>query len=319
MRGVTQVGNDPGQPLELKSSCSRQDANASPTWLEDLGVPILYRIHEKPEPRRVVQFEELAAASAIRLASAPCRQEIRHAWRSPRCPRPWPQPAPARGPGDIPVTPRMYQKLAARIEGKPEERILSYLMLRSLRQARYSEVNEGHFALPRPPTRTSPHPYAATPTSSCIASRKTLLREGVRGRRHDRRRSPQLSWTHPSEGEAAGPKVSHFETGIEKFPKRGCPIEAGRAPRFSSRAPRGLKNSKHPPIPRAELAQIGEETAQTERRAGRKPNARFASSGRKSASMQTRCGEGFAAFGASNPAKFGLSSKLTDSSLSGLR
>ena len=33
---------------------------------------------------------------------------------------------------DIPVTPRMYQKLAARIEGKPEERILSYLMLRSL-------------------------------------------------------------------------------------------------------------------------------------------------------------------------------------------
>jgi ribonuclease R len=33
------------------------------------------------------------------------------------------------------------------LEGKPEERILSYLMLRSLKQARYSEENVGHFAL----------------------------------------------------------------------------------------------------------------------------------------------------------------------------
>ena len=31
--------------------------------------------------------------------------------------------------------------------GSPEERILSYLMLRSLKQARYSEENLGHFAL----------------------------------------------------------------------------------------------------------------------------------------------------------------------------
>jgi ribonuclease R len=35
----------------------------------------------------------------------------------------------------------------AKIEGKPEERILSYLMLRSLKQARYSDQNVGHFAL----------------------------------------------------------------------------------------------------------------------------------------------------------------------------
>jgi len=45
------------------------------------------------------------------------------------------------------ITSRHYQKLVAKIEGKPEERILSYLMLRSLRQARYSTGNEGHFAL----------------------------------------------------------------------------------------------------------------------------------------------------------------------------
>jgi len=44
----------------------------------------------------------------------------------------------------------MYQRLTAKIAGKPEERILSYLMLRSLKQARYSERNEGHFALASP-------------------------------------------------------------------------------------------------------------------------------------------------------------------------
>jgi ribonuclease R len=50
-------------------------------------------------------------------------------------------------PQEIHITPRMYQKLTQKIAGKPEERILSYLMLRSLKQARYSEENLGHFAL----------------------------------------------------------------------------------------------------------------------------------------------------------------------------
>ncbi|HWG40879.1 MAG TPA: RNB domain-containing ribonuclease, partial [Candidatus Acidoferrales bacterium] len=50
-------------------------------------------------------------------------------------------------PEEVHITPRMYQKLVQKITGKPEERVLSFLMLRSLKQARYSEVNEGHFAL----------------------------------------------------------------------------------------------------------------------------------------------------------------------------
>ena len=44
----------------------------------------------------------------------------------------------------------MYQRLTATIAGTPEERILAYLMLRSLKQARYAEKNEGHFALASP-------------------------------------------------------------------------------------------------------------------------------------------------------------------------
>ncbi len=71
-----------------------------------------------------------------------------------------PTAAPAHGTGKRPreieipkevhITPRMYQKLTEKIAGKPEERILSYLMLRSLKQARYSEENLGHFALAAP-------------------------------------------------------------------------------------------------------------------------------------------------------------------------
>jgi ribonuclease R len=44
----------------------------------------------------------------------------------------------------------MYQRLVRRISGTAEERILAYLMLRSLKQARYAEKNEGHFALASP-------------------------------------------------------------------------------------------------------------------------------------------------------------------------
>ena len=48
---------------------------------------------------------------------------------------------------DIRVSPKDYQKLVDQISGKPEERILSYLMLRSLKQACYSPLNKGHFGL----------------------------------------------------------------------------------------------------------------------------------------------------------------------------
>ena len=62
---------------------------------------------------------------------------------------------------EVHITPRMYQKLTEKIDGKPEERILSYLMLRSLKQARYSRrerrplrARSAHlhaFHLPHPP------------------------------------------------------------------------------------------------------------------------------------------------------------------------
>ena len=48
---------------------------------------------------------------------------------------------------EVDIRPQHYQRLTEKIAGKPEERILSYLMLRSLKQARYAADPLGHFAL----------------------------------------------------------------------------------------------------------------------------------------------------------------------------
>ncbi len=48
---------------------------------------------------------------------------------------------------EVDIRPQHYQRLTEKIAGKPEERILSYLMLRSLKQARYAADLLGHFAL----------------------------------------------------------------------------------------------------------------------------------------------------------------------------
>jgi|GEM_PF-18534 len=116
--------------------------------LEQRGVPSLYRIHEKPDAKRIYEFETLAASfgyslgvGALPIKRVQTKGDKRHFRDSGR------RAPTIELPEEVHVTPRMYQKLVSKIAGKPEERVLSFLMLRSLKQARYSEVNEGHFAL----------------------------------------------------------------------------------------------------------------------------------------------------------------------------
>jgi ribonuclease R len=114
--------------------------------LESAAVNSLYRIHEIPDPGRVMDFEEMANQFGISLGvkglgykKAKKTDRQRGGRRAGK-----EVDVPADG---IKITPRHYQKLVRKIEGKPEERILSYLMLRSLKQAKYSDENRGHFAL----------------------------------------------------------------------------------------------------------------------------------------------------------------------------
>ncbi|MEK6289126.1 MAG: ribonuclease R [Acidobacteriota bacterium] len=85
--------------------------------LEPLNVPLLYRIHEEPNPDKIEEFAEIAASFGHKFSM--------HG------------PIPQRG----------FQQLAREIQGTPEERMLSYLMLRSMQRARYTPQNAGHFGL----------------------------------------------------------------------------------------------------------------------------------------------------------------------------
>ncbi len=131
-------------------------------WLEAQG-DSLYRIHELPDPKRILDFEETASTygqtlgfSSLPVKKFTMKSDVRSNRANADRARDRGQAGRTRQaqshdvPESIPVTPQMYQRLTAKIAGTPEERILSFLMLRSLKQARYSEKNEGHFALASP-------------------------------------------------------------------------------------------------------------------------------------------------------------------------
>jgi len=127
------------------------------TWLEQQGIPSIYRIHEMPDPKRILEFEETAATfgqslgiGGMNVKTFTMKSDRRDSRKQSSRGRDAHAPKKHELPDSIPVTPQMYQKLVRKIMGHPEERILAYLMLRSLKQAKYAEKNEGHFALASP-------------------------------------------------------------------------------------------------------------------------------------------------------------------------
>jgi ribonuclease R len=98
----------------LANECAAERLTAS-------GGPGLYRVHEKPDSRKVEEFAQFASALGYRLE--------KHGG---------------------PYQPKDFQRFVMQLEGKPEQRFLAYLMLRSFMQARYCERNLGHFGLATP-------------------------------------------------------------------------------------------------------------------------------------------------------------------------
>jgi ribonuclease R len=88
------------------------------SYLESQNAPSLYRVHEEPDVLKVAKFEDFIAGLGYSLAA--------------------PMTA---------LRPRHFQKLIERIEGKPEEKPIAFLMLRTMQKARYAPDNLGHFGL----------------------------------------------------------------------------------------------------------------------------------------------------------------------------
>jgi ribonuclease R len=91
------------------------------SYIETEGAPGLYRVHEEPDILRVQKFEEFISGFGYSLG------------------------APLTA-----VRPRHFQKLLERIHGKPEEKPIAFLMLRTMQKARYAPENLGHFGLAAP-------------------------------------------------------------------------------------------------------------------------------------------------------------------------
>ena len=91
------------------------------SYLESQNAPSLYRVHEEPDVLKIAKFEDFISGFGYSLA------------------------APLTA-----LRPRHFQKLIERIHGKPEEKPIAFLMLRTMQKARYAPENLGHFGLAAP-------------------------------------------------------------------------------------------------------------------------------------------------------------------------
>jgi ribonuclease R len=314
-------------------------------YLASKHVASLYRIHEKPDAKRVYDFETIAATFGYSLGVGALpihRVQFKTDRRAAR--GTGKQARTVEIPKDVHITPRMYQKLAVKIAGKPEERILSYLMLRSLKQARYSEENHGHFALAAtnythftspirrypdlivhrilkevlhdsPETHEGEVPLGIFPaTSNTAASATTASEAGA---------STTVGSNNAASNTVEERRFSAASRALENGAlapesQRGHARHSDIPSPWSKRRDHTSHESHEPwggPISLEELHEIAEESSQSERRADEAE--RELMEWKKSKFMQDRIGEDFDGL-ITSVTKFGFFVELTDMFVEGL-
>lgn len=121
-------------------------------WQE---MPFLYRIHEKPDEEKMAKLGTFINNFGYTL----------------------------RMPGGE-VHPKELQKLLEKIEGTPEEALLSRLTLRSMKQAKYSTLNSGHFGLAAKYYTHFTSPIRRYPDLQI----HRIIKDNLRGRMNDAKR-----------------------------------------------------------------------------------------------------------------------------------
>ncbi len=274
-------------------------------YLENKHIASLYRIHEKPDAKRVYDFEVIAATFGYSLGvgALPIQRVQLKADRRD-----------ARGTGkrvreievpkEVHITPRMYQKLTEKIAGKPEERILSFLMLRSLKQARYSEENRGHFALAATTYTHFTSPIRRYPDLIVHRILKQVLRD-----------SPEKKDGEVPVGVSSHPERSEGPQSPQLKAERDAPPPSPWSKRRDHDAHHHALEPLTGPIPLDELHTIADESSQSERRADEAERGLM--EWKKMKFMERHIGEDFDGLIIS-VTKFGFFVELTDLFVEGL-
>lgn len=123
------VVNDEGIPVDVKMRERGEGERLIESFMlaanetvaehfNKMEVPFIYRVHEQPKSDRLTQFFEFITNFGILV----------------------------RGTGED-VSPSTLQEIHEKVKGLPEQTVVSTMMLRSMQQARYEDVNLGHFGL----------------------------------------------------------------------------------------------------------------------------------------------------------------------------
>jgi ribonuclease R len=91
--------------------------------LARLNIPSLYRVHDAPDDKKIESFGALVAAFGFPMQKTKTPVE------------------------DVPLKPKVLGEILEKFRGRPEEKLINESLLRSMKQARYSEINTGHFGL----------------------------------------------------------------------------------------------------------------------------------------------------------------------------
>ncbi len=86
-------------------------------WMGEAGIPSLYRIHEPPSDEAMEEFQKFISPMGYR-------------WKR----------------GDT-LSPKELQGILEEARGRPEEGVIHHILLRSMKWAKYSSKNLGHFGL----------------------------------------------------------------------------------------------------------------------------------------------------------------------------
>ena len=122
-------------------------------WLDGMGIPAVYRVHEQPDPEKMQDLDAFVQPFGYRIKGL------------------------NKG-----VTPKNLQQLLERMEGQSCAAVVNRVMLRSLQKARYAPQNLGHFGLAATDYCHFTSPIRRYPDLTVHRSVKAVLRGMADGR-----------------------------------------------------------------------------------------------------------------------------------------